>query len=107
MTVYTEEYKGFCIVVTEDRQAHCTARYIAKSSNGSDSACGESIETAVRHLKQKMDRIDAYQEIYTRPLENNELQIQGILLCQITSLLYRPRSFAEIHLWYLSDFLMI
>lgn len=74
MTVYTEEYKGFCIVVTEDRQAHCTARYIAKASNGSDSACGESIETAVRHLKHKIDRIDAYQELYTRPLENNELQ---------------------------------
>lgn len=74
MTVYTEEYKGFCIVVTEDRQAHRTARYMAKASNGSDSACGESIETAVRHLKHKIDNIDAYQELYTRPLEADELQ---------------------------------
>ena len=74
MTVYTEEYKGFCIVVTENKQAHHTARYMAKASNGSDSACGESIETAVCHLKQKIDNIDAFQEFYTRPLEADELQ---------------------------------
>ena len=74
MTLYTEEYKGFCIVVTEDKQAHHTARYRATTTNGSDSACGDSIETSVRHLKQKIDSIDAYQEYYTRPLENNELQ---------------------------------
>ena len=74
MTVYTEEYKGFCIVVNENKQAHHTARYMAKVSNGSDSSCGESIETAVRHLKQKIDNIDAYQELYTRSLEADELQ---------------------------------
>lgn len=65
MTVYTEEYKGFCIVVTENKQAHRTTRYMAKASNGSDSACGESIETAVRHLKHKIDNIDAYQGLCT------------------------------------------
>ena len=74
MAVYTEEYKGFCIVVTENKQAHRTARYTAKASNGSDSAYGESIETAVRHLKRKIDKIDAYHELYTRPLEADELQ---------------------------------
>ena len=73
MAIYTEEYKCFCIVVTEDKQAHSTARYIAKAINGSDSAYGESIETAVRHLKNKIDNIDAYKDLYTRPLDQNEL----------------------------------
>ena len=73
MSVYTEEYKGFCIIVTEDVQAHPTARYLAKATNGSDSAYGESIETAVRYLKRKIDNIDTYNEHYTRPLEEDEL----------------------------------
>ena len=73
MAIYTEEYKGFCIVVTEDKQAHSTARYTAKAINGSDSAYGESIETAVKHLKNKIDNIDAYKDLYTRPLDENEL----------------------------------
>lgn len=73
MPIHTEEYKGFCIVVTEDKQAHYTARYLAKASNGSDSAHGESIETAVRYLKRKIDNIDTYNEHYTRPLEEDEL----------------------------------
>ena len=73
MSVYTEEYKGFSIIVTEDRQAHYTARYLAKAINGSDSAYGESIETSVRYLKMKIDNIDTYNEYYTRPLEEDEL----------------------------------
>jgi len=73
MAIYMEEYKGFSIIVTEDRQAHYTARYIAKAMNGSDWACGESVESAVRHLKHKIDNIDTYQSIYTRPLEESEL----------------------------------
>lgn len=73
MPIHTEEYKGFCIVVTEDKQAHYTARYLAKALNGSDSAHGESVETAMRHLKRKIDNIDIYNEHYTRPLEENEL----------------------------------
>lgn len=33
MAICTEEYKGFSIVVTENRQAHYNARYIAKAVN--------------------------------------------------------------------------
>lgn len=73
MSIHTEEYKGFYIVVSEDKQAHDTARYLAKVLNGSDSAHGESIETAVNHLKRKIDNIDSYKELYTRPLENSEM----------------------------------
>ena len=73
MNIYSEEYKGFLIVVSEIKQAHWTARYLAKASNGSDSAHGESIEDAVRHLKSKIDSINIHKGISTRPLENTEL----------------------------------
>ena len=73
MFIYEEEYKSFCIVVIEIKDTHWTAKYLAKTLNGSDTAHGESVEAAVRHLKRKIDNINSFKEIYTRPLDSDEL----------------------------------
>ncbi len=67
-------YKGYEISVTKHKGKKNGIQYLAAAINGSDSAFGETEEDAIRILKNKIDAIPAFQQIYTRPYSEAELE---------------------------------